>query len=151
MFFYRPSTHTKGYIRMARKLDYSHLTSSDTAYIDSLYEDYKNNDPSLDESWQFFFKGFEYKLGDNSSPSSNQEIIDEFNAYRLIQSYRARGHLISDTNPIRPRKNRNARLDVTDYDLKVEDLEKEFACGVFVGMAGAKLKDILNHLKRVYC
>ncbi len=136
---------------MARKIDYSHLTSSDTAYIDSLYEDYKNNDPNLDESWNYFFRGFEYKLGAGTSPSSNQEIMDEFNAYRLIQSYRARGHLISDTNPIRARKDRRARLDVTDYNLKVEDLEKEFSCGAFVGMPGAKLKDILNHLKRIYC
>ena len=76
---------------MAQKFDYSHLTSSDTAYIDALYEDYKNNSSELDESWVHFFRGFEYKLG-VEAPSSNQDILKEFNAYRLIQSYK---HVLS--------------------------------------------------------
>jgi 2-oxoglutarate dehydrogenase E1 component len=141
---------------MTTKNDYSHLLSSDTAYIDSMYEEFKQNPDSLDESWRLFFKGFEYKLDDSSSSSesgsiSDEALIKEFNAFRIVQAYRARGHLLSDTNPIRPRKDRAAKLDLFEYGLEEADLEREFLCGQFLGLGKAKLKDILTHMKRIYC
>jgi 2-oxoglutarate dehydrogenase E1 component len=148
---------------MTPKNDYSHLLSSDSAYIDSMYETYKSNPSDIDESWQLFFKGFEYKLDElynndtNATPSSGNEnlseaqLVKEFNAFRLVQAYRARGHLLSDTNPIRPRRDRAARLDLSEYGLEESDLEKTFLCGKFLGIGPAKLKDILIHIKRIYC
>ncbi len=146
---------------MTAKNDYSHLLSSDSAYIDSMYETYKNEPTSLDESWQHFFKGFEYKLdelfSDESQPTSSngsldeKQLIKEFNVFRLVQAYRARGHLLSDTNPIRPRKDRSAKLDLGEYGLEEADLEKTFTCGKFLGLGPAKLKDILTHMRRIYC
>lgn len=139
---------------MTRKNDYSHLLSSDTAYIDSLYETYKNNPSDLDESWQAFFKGFEYKLDDVQSGGASIDdntLIKEFNVFRIVQAYRARGHLLSDTNPIRSRKDRSAKLELAEYGLEESDLEKEFLCGQFLGLGKAKLKVILDHVKRIYC
>lgn len=146
---------------MTQKNDYSHLLSSDSAYIDSMYDTFKKNPQELDESWQTFFKGFEYKLdelftdGENTTEQggsiSDSQLIKEFNVFRIIQAYRARGHLLSDTNPIRPRKDRHARLELSEYGLEEADLEKQFVCGKFLGLGHAKLKDILTHMKRIYC
>lgn len=137
---------------MTPRNDYSHLTSSDSQFIDSMYENYKSDPTSLDESWQMFFKGFEYKFDEvGGEQVSSDELIKEFNVYRIIQSYRARGHLLSDTNPIRPRIDRAAMLDLNHYDLSNDDLEKTFQAGNFIGIGNAKLKDIIEHLKRVYC
>jgi 2-oxoglutarate dehydrogenase E1 component len=135
---------------MNPRSDYSHLTSSDAVFIDSLYENFKNDPTSIDESWQMFFRGFEYKF-DDTSGISDSNIRKEFNVYRLIQSYRARGHLLSDTNPVRPRKNRDARLELANFDLEEGDLQQEFWCGEFLGLGKTKLENILTHLKRVYC
>ena len=136
---------------MTPKNDYTHLTSSDAGFIDSMYEAYLKNPDSLDESWQMFFKGFEYKFDQAGGAISSGEFKKEINVFRLIQSYRARGHLLSDTNPIRPRKDRAAMLDIHHYDLEDADLEKEFDAGEYVGLGRAKLKDIIEHLRRVYC
>ncbi len=137
---------------MTPRNDYSHLTSSDSQFIDSMYETYKSNPDQLDESWQMFFKGFEYKFDDiGGEQVSSDELIKEFNVYRIIQSYRARGHLLSDTNPIRPRIDRAAMLDLNHYDLTDADLDKTFQAGNFIGLGNAKLKDIIEHLKRIYC
>lgn len=130
--------------------DYTHLTSSDAAFIDSMYETYQKTPENLDESWQMFFKGFEYKFDEGGS-IGEESLKKEFNVFRLIQSYRARGHFLSDTNPIRPRKDREARLELANYDLEESDLQKEFWAGNFVGLGNAKLEDILTHLKRIYC
>lgn len=150
---------------MTSKNDYTHLASSDAAFIDSMYETFKSDPTMLDESWQMFFKGFEFKLDElySDSSSNNSEggtgtgtvdelmLTKEFNVFRIVQAYRARGHLVSDTNPIRPRRDRAAKLDLQEYGLEESDLEKEFICGKFLGLGKAKLKDILTYVKRIYC
>lgn len=133
-----------------KRNDYSHLISSDSAYIDNLYETFQNNPNELDDSWRAFFQGFEYKFDEGGS-TSNEQLAKEFKVYHLINSYRCRGHLLSDTNPIRPRKDRAARLELSFFDLVEADLETHFYAGELLGMGQAKLKDIINHLKRVYC
>lgn len=136
---------------MTPKNDYTHLTSSDAAFIDTMYETFKSNPDQLDDSWQMFFKGFEYKLDDADSGIGREVLTKEFNVYLLIQSYRSRGHFLSDTNPIRPRRDRDARLELSHYDLVETDLDTEFEAGKFLGLGKTKLSIILDHLKRIYC
>ncbi len=90
-------------------------------------------------------------LTKRAAVSVSEEFKKEINVFRLIQSYRARGHLLADTNPVRPRKDRHAMLDIQHYDLEDSDLEKEFDAGDFVGLGRAKLKEIIEHLRRIYC
>lgn len=141
-----------------KKVDnFSHVAGPDNQYVDALYETYLENPNELDESWINFFRGFDFQQGSNtaavsSSDMSDSEIRKEFNVFRLIQSFRARGHLLSDTNPIRPRRDRDARISIEDYGLNKDDLNKGFLCGDFVGLgAGAKLSDIIEHMKAIYC
>lgn len=139
---------------MKRVDDFTHLSSSDNQYVDHLYETYKTNPEEVDESWRSFFKGFEFQMGGAISEGdiSSEKMRKEFNVFRLIQSFRARGHLLSDTNPIRPRKDRHARISLADYDLEETDLKQGFLCGEFVGLgAGATLENIMEHLKAIYC
>ncbi len=136
--------------------DYSYVSSSDNTYIDGLYTDYRRNPESVDSSWRQFFKGVEFALsqsqvlGDASAVASSN-LGKEFKVYRLIEAYRARGHLISVTNPIRERKNRFPHLDLEDFALTNADLEETFAIGESVGKTNAKLKDIIAHLRAIYC
>ena len=50
--------------------DYSYVSSSDNAFIDSLYTDYKRNPDSVDLSWKQFFRGVEFAL---SQPEGSVE------------------------------------------------------------------------------
>ena len=131
--------------------DFSSILGSDPAYIDSLYEKYKQDPDSLAESWKIFFQGFEFHKGDEGAVNE-KKLRTEFNIFRMIQSYRSRGHLVSDTNPIRPRKDRDARIDMKYYNLCESDLDKTFLCGEFVGLSSqASLKDIIGHMRALYC
>ncbi len=135
--------------------DFSYVSSSDNSFIDGLYNDFKNNPQAVDHSWQQFFKGVEFALSRPSSeevggvPSTN--FSKEFKVYRLIEAYRSRAHLISTTNPIRERVNRLPRLDLDDHGLTTSDLEEPFVIGEMLGLKRPKLKDILSHLKNIYC
>ncbi len=140
---------------MTKTIDFTHLSSSDITFIDSLYDTYRSTPDSVDESWQRFFQGFEFsESGSGLSAGtgfSDQQWRAEFNVFRLIQSFRTRGHLLADTNPIRPRKDRQARISLAEYGLSEADRTTIFQCGEFVGLGPASLQDILDHLKKIYC
>ncbi len=137
-----------------KTMDFSHLASSDISYIDSLYEQYKTDPESAEESWKNFFLGFEFGAGKGTSGGSDiseDALKKEFNVFRLVQSFRARGHLLSDTNPIRERIDRSARISLKDYDLEESDLNTVFQCGEFVGLGPVTLKVIFDHMQKLYC
>ncbi|SHJ42462.1 2-oxoglutarate dehydrogenase E1 component [Hymenobacter daecheongensis DSM 21074] len=69
----------------------------------------------------------------------------------LIHAFRSRGHLRAKTNPVRERKDRKARLDLTDFGLSEADLDTSFRNGSLLGLdATAKLRDIVAALEKVY-
>lgn len=73
------------------------------------------------------FEGFDFAQANFSSNGNGQSIsADEFKVYNLILAYREKGHLIADTNPIRPRKDRNAQLKLEQLGFSESDLDKNF-------------------------
>src|SRR5580700_4859930 len=74
----------------------------------------------------------------------------ELGAYRLILGYRNKGHLIAKTNPIRPRKDRGANLDLGFFGFTEEDLDKSFFAGNLIGLGTTTLRKILDHLQKCY-
>ncbi len=136
--------------------DFSYTSSSDNAFIDSLYSDFKKNPDSVDHSWKQFFKGVDFALeqGPTASGASSDVTMNlgkEFKVYRLIEAYRSRGHLTSTTNPIRERMNRHPHLDLEDFGLSKEDLGERFKIGESLGLKNPSLSEIINLVKSLYC
>ncbi|WP_028926047.1 multifunctional oxoglutarate decarboxylase/oxoglutarate dehydrogenase thiamine pyrophosphate-binding subunit/dihydrolipoyllysine-residue succinyltransferase subunit [Pseudonocardia acaciae] len=69
----------------------------------------------------------------------------------LIESYRTRGHLMADTDPLNYRQRKHPDLDVLSHGLTLWDLDREFAVGGFAGKAHMKLRDVLGVLRDAYC
>lgn len=139
--------------------DYSHVFNAHPQYIDSLYQSFRKDPASVDAGWRHFFEGFEFAQGGNGhavkeSVSETPVLTDatkEFGVLRIINGYRTRGHLLSTTNPIRSRRDRKPHLDLADFNLTDDDLEKTFKAGIEIGMPDARLKDILHRLRLVFC
>lgn len=136
---------------------YSYISNAHPAFIESLYNDFKAQSVSLDTSWKKFFEGFEYALnGGHSLTTNNLTSIDEnvlaqeLKVYNLIQAYRQKGHLLAKTNPIRDRKDRDARLNFLDFELTQTDLETKFAVGSELGLYNATLQQIIDRLQYIY-
>ncbi len=132
---------------------YSYISNAHGSYIDELYKSYKENPESVDESWQKFFEGFDfaqqnYETGQNGvgSEISSKEV----GVRSLIHAYRSRGHLESKTNPVRPRKDRKAILELSNFGLSEQDIETEFEAGTELGIGKTTLKKILEALKSIY-
>ncbi len=136
---------------------FSYISNADVSFIDELYKKYRSDPDSVDVSWKRFFEGFEFSQEnfDQNSSSSKASRTDgislkELGVRNLIHAYRARGHLKSDTNPVRPRRKHNVLLDLTDFGLSNEDLDIEYEVGHSLGLGKAKLKNIFDALKKVY-
>jgi 2-oxoglutarate dehydrogenase E1 component len=131
--------------------DLSFIANAHPNYIEQLYEQYSKDPSSVEEEWRTFFAGFEFASGESRNGAETLVLSHkEFSVLQLIQAYRAKGHLVSDTNPIKQRKDRKANLELHHFGLSEEDLETEFHAGNEVGLGKAKLADIVLLLKRAY-
>ncbi|MVM29650.1 2-oxoglutarate dehydrogenase E1 component [Spirosoma sp. HMF4905] len=159
---------------------YSYIANSDAAYVDQLYQAYKQDQQSVDESWQQFFKGFEFSLtyGEKangnggpekpagatpngvsangngqataSKPTDAIHAEKEVSVASLIKAYRSRGHLLAKTNPLKARKDRQPRIDLPDYALTDADLDTVFDSGKLLGIGPATLRVIMESLRKIY-
>jgi len=157
--------------------DFSFITNSHPSYIEGLYQDYVKNPDTVDPEFRKFFEGFDFAVtqgkantGVNGSTNgtytaagagakslegayTTTDGVDwkkELGAYRLILGYRNKGHLLAKTNPIRPRKDRGANLDLAFYGFTEGDLDKNFFAGNLIGLGTTTLRKILEHLQNCY-
>ncbi|MEV4556036.1 multifunctional oxoglutarate decarboxylase/oxoglutarate dehydrogenase thiamine pyrophosphate-binding subunit/dihydrolipoyllysine-residue succinyltransferase subunit [Kitasatospora sp. NPDC049285] len=81
----------------------------------------------------------------------DDEVNKTARVIELIHSYRVRGHLMADTDPLEYKQRKHPDLDVVQHGLTLWDLEREFAVGGFGGQKMMKLRDILGLLRNTYC
>ncbi|MCF0063657.1 2-oxoglutarate dehydrogenase E1 component [Dyadobacter chenwenxiniae] len=147
---------------------YTYIANSDGAYIEELYNSYKQNPASVDEGWQKFFEGFDFSQkypvngnGHVNGAANGKEaaaiskvgparIRKEMEVVHLIRGFRSRGHLLATTNPIQKRKDRQPQLDIADFNLGNEDLDSVFEAGVEVFGRPATLREIVDSLTTIY-
>ena len=151
---------------------FSFLNAAHTEFFADLYEQYLQNPDKVEPSWRAFFQGFDFGLTtyneENASENSVNQIANyaanvpqngqvsdklqkEFNVLKLIDGYRTRGHLFTETNPVRDRRVYNPNLDIENFALTSADLNTVFDAAKVLGQKPSSLQQILNHLKNVYC
>lgn len=155
---------------------FSFLNAVHAQLIDDMYKQYQKYPDALEPSWKAFFQGFDFALehyndddsADNNATAStapvqyaqqavanktvSDDIAKEFMVVNLIEAYRSRGHLFTKTNPIRERRHYFPTLDVENFGLSKDDLNKKFNSAIQTGMPGpATLQEIITHLQNIYC
>ena len=155
---------------------FSFLNAAHSQLIEDLYQQYLKYPDTLEPSWKAFFQGFDFALenyGDeiggnqpatapqNAVHFANQQaangqipndIQKEFDVMNLIQAYRHRGHLFTNTNPVRERRHYEPTLDIENFGLSKDDLNKKFNSATEIGMDGAAtLAEIVKRLENIYC
>jgi 2-oxoglutarate dehydrogenase E1 component len=137
---------------MMDRLNY--INSGNAAYINSLYEVYKQDPGSVDFGWQKFFEGFDFGREAQAPVASGEtpdHFLKEINVLNMINGYRTRGHLFTKTNPVRERRKYFPGKELETFGLSDDDLETVFNAGVEVRLGPAKLKDIRDMLEETYC
>jgi 2-oxoglutarate dehydrogenase E1 component len=147
---------------------FSFLNAAHTEFFAQTYDQYLLNPDSVEPSWRAFFQGFDFGLTTYNEENVGQQLANyatenqdcsvvsdkiqkEFNVLKLIDGYRTRGHLFTETNPVRERRTYEPNLDITNFGLSDADLNTVFDAAKVIGQQPQTLKEIITHLKNVYC
>ena len=139
---------------------FSFASGANAAFIDQLYSDYLKDPSSVDESWRFFFEGFEFAASSKKSTSKGGDST-EAKVEAFINLYRRLGHLSAHLSPLEPKPALSSDLlpenhglaDVKDSDVfhpanlpvkgpmtfgEIKKLLEETYCGTI----GADFRDV---------
>ena len=139
---------------------FSFLNAAHTGFIADLYDQYLQDPDAVEPSWRSFFQGYDlanenYSIKDDDDKEVTkkvpEEVRKEFLVVDLINGYRTRGHLFTKTNPVRDRRKYEPTLDIENFGLSKNDLNKTFSAGEVIGLGEKTLSEIIIHLKRTYC
>ena len=113
---------------------FSFLNAAHTEFFADLYEQYLQNPDSVEPSWRAFFQGFDFGMTTFNEENAVAELANyaanvpangqvsdklqkEFNVLKLIDGYRTRGHLFTETNPVRTRRQSTPTLDLENFGM----------------------------------
>lgn len=133
----------------------TYLSNADSSYIDGLYQAYKQDPNSVDFGWQKFFEGFEFGQSSEGVVVEDENVsehaLKEINVLNMIHGYRDRGHLFTDTNPVRERRKYYPGKELETFGLSESDMDTVFNAGIEIGLGPAKLRDIRQMIEETYC
>ena len=148
----------------------SHISAGHAAYLETLYETFINNPEDLSEEWLDFFTNLP-KHPNSNGEISHQEIVREFKnisrsntehkisiderqgkVIRLIKSYRNRGHLKANLDPLGMMEHKTVEdLSIEFHGLSTSDLDEEFYTDTFTDATKLTLREIVRQLEASYC
>ena len=141
----------------------SFATHSENAeYIEALYEQYQLDPSSIPAEWQHFFRGFEFGFARSATESESAEASPQSieategllvlqGVQALVQAYRQMGHFVARLDPLGYDRRSLPLLDLIEFGLAEEDLDKTVGNGGFLGRTDGTLKGLLTKLKTTYC
>ena len=133
-----------------------------TELLESKYAEWCEDPKSVDGTWAAFFEGFELGSAQvqrkeeagaaavgTPTPSSDADLAFFGKVVSLIYNYRTLGHTQADINPLDPAE-RNPRLNIEQYGLTSEDLDKVVWNSFFRHGDRMKLRDMVTALEKTY-
>ena len=161
-------------------LESSHLSGSNSSYVEEMYEAYQEDPQSIPEDWKVVFDNLPPVNGASVEvPETSHSKVREYfrslaldgrnrgaarvtdpevdakqvKVLQLINAYRFRGHQGANLDPLGLwKRDVVVELDPVHHGLTDDDMQREFNTGSFaLGGETMKLADIIHALKSTYC
>jgi 2-oxoglutarate dehydrogenase E1 component len=165
---------------MAELWQSSHISGGNSAYVESLFEDFLQDPSGCPEPWKSYFEGLPQLQVEQSSDLSHATVRDHFlllakNQSRvvpapassvsaqherkqfavgeLINAYRRRGHLKATLDPLGLAPKQSVpSLELGFHGLSLADIDTRFQVGsLAIGQSEATLSEIIQVLETTYC
>ena len=116
--------------------------------IEDAYRRWKHDPSSVDDSWRYFFEGFELGSAQPAAPIAPAVGEDESRlqtgVIRLIYAYRDLGHFLAHLDPLNDARASYPLLELSEFGLSEADMDKVFDTSPFIGLPRASLRDLLE-------
>ena len=157
----------------------SQLAGHNAAYLEDLYEQFLADPNRLSSQWRTFFEDLPSINGADTEPMhsairqtfraiTRQAVVQrqaatsvpgsrgheekQVRVLQLINAYRFRGHQIAQIDPLNLRTPPELpELDLQHHGLSDADLDTVFDTGSLAVTERAPLREILQHLRAIYC
>jgi 2-oxoglutarate dehydrogenase E1 component len=117
--------------------------------VEATYEQWQRDPSSVDEKWRIFFEGFELGESGGARLAKSQGLSG---VVQLISTYRDLGHLIAHLDPLNdPPPADFPLLELSEFGLRPEDLDRTFDASPFVGLGRVTLRQLVQALRETYC
>jgi 2-oxoglutarate dehydrogenase E1 component len=123
--------------------------------IEAAYQRWRQDPASVDESWRWFFEGFELGAARPAPPAAaptGPHAAAQSSVTRLIYAYRELGHFLAHLDPLSERRTSYPLLELSEFGLNEGDLDRTFDTSPYVGLPQtAPLRELLRALRETYC
>ena len=138
----------------------SFLNGANATFIESLYQSWCQDSASVSPDWQNFF----HDLGTPSEiPEAfytqrvdeyhvTQGMLDSLRALMMIRTFRVRGHLVANLDPLGlEKRHAHPEVDPATYNFGPNDYNRPIFINNVLGIEWATLTEILGILRSTYC
>lgn len=142
---------------------FSFLHGGNTQYIGEMYDKFKQDPASVDETWQFFFKGYEFSQGGDpsfqgggravagASRSASQAGGLDAKVESYINFIRKMGHLSANLNPLEAKPELHPELKPEAYGLGQIPGDKTFLPANLPVEGAVSFQEIFSVITETYC
>jgi 2-oxoglutarate dehydrogenase E1 component len=148
------------------------LYGANSLFIGELYQTYHQDPQSIPSDWRQFFETLGASMvGDDRPPKwikrvngivapsqgpaeqqVTQGMLDSLRALMMIRTFRVRGHLIANLDPLGlERRNEHPEVNPATYNFGPEDYDRPIFINNVLGFEWATLRQILERLHSTYC
>ncbi len=117
--------------------------------IEAMYQRWRQDSASVDQSWQWFFEGFELGLGRPAQAGAVDARL-QIGIVQLIYAYRDLGHFLAHLDPLSEPRQSHPLLDLAQWGFTDADLDRTFDTH-FLGLPKATLRELVTALRETYC
>ena len=131
---------------MPNRLDF--IQRANAPYIEEQYRRYQADPSSVSEEWALFFAGFDLAEDPTRRPAAGTQATG---VYGLVHTYREFGHLIAQLNPLGGDLTEHPLLDLSQFGLDEQALDRPVDPRPFLGLTDATLRQLIAALRETYC
>lgn len=119
-------------------------------FLEQEYARFKADPGSMPEGMASFFRGFDLALAGGPVSAPGESSPFQSGVADLVYAYREFGHQAAKTNPLGVEPARPRVLTLEAHGLSASDLDRTVSTDVLLGRSSAKLREVVDHLERVY-
>src|SRR3954447_9302707 len=132
------------------------VNRANTEYIDQLYQRYQSDPRSIDQQWREFFAKMDDAMPRPGGNGASQKVIAEEHGRHLgindlVHAYRELGHFIANLDPLGHNRPNHPLLELSEFGLTRDDLDRTVGPGTFLGRTDGTLRDLIAKLHLTYC